>query len=297
MRLIFIITFFFLCCRMNAQLNVEIQPDGKSYSKVLLSGSTSEKYDIVFIGDGFAKSDQALFNQRVVQAMQGIQSKDPFSNNMCSFNIWKVNLISTDSGISDPNIGRQRQTELGCRFGDRRKGELVRCIYTAFQPKCYEAAGLAPAYDAIIVLVNDPEWGGCESDLVFSTIAPDFPQIITHELGHKVGQLADEYDCWVCERNEKPRTYNGPEPQAINVTTYQERAQIKWAQFIQQETSIPTRNDRPIGVVGLFEGGLYYSKGIFRPQKNCHMKTSETAFCTVCRGEMVRRLSQYCRAR
>ncbi|HKB45743.1 MAG TPA: M64 family metallopeptidase, partial [Chitinophagaceae bacterium] len=157
----------------------------------------------------------------------------------------------------------------------------------------YEAAGFAPAYDAIVVLVNDSNWGGCESDLVFSTIAGNFSQIITHELGHKIGDLADEYT-YLNAQGTGSANYPGPEPQYVNVTMEKDRTKIKWAGYIQNSTPVPTTKDRPVGVVGLFEGGYYYPKRIYRPQYTCHMEVTSSEFCQVCYAQMENKLRQFC---
>jgi hypothetical protein len=277
-----------------SQLNIEVQPDGKRYTRVLLSGATSSKYDIVFIGDGFTKNEQGLFNQKVDQALTDLQTSVPYAQSMCSFNIWRVNLISQESGISNPNRGIVKRTELGCRFGDTRRGEPDRCIYTADKSKCFQAAGTAPEFNAVIVLVNDAQWGGCENDLIFCTINPDFSQIITHEMGHKIGNLADEYNCYLCDRSEPDREYIGPEPTEVNLTKENTIQRIKWANLILPGTALPTTLDNPFGVIGLFEGGKYYTKKIFRPQMNCHMRDTQYEFCVVCRNELLRKLRLYC---
>ena len=297
MKLLVVLFITLLAYQAKTQVNVEVQPDGKKYSRILLNGSISAKYDLVFVGDGFTKADQALFNRKVLEAVDGLRKLEPYASNLCSFNIWKVNVISEQSGISDPRISRVRRTELNCRFGDRRAGEIERCIYTDRPDKCYEAALHAPSYDAVFVLVNDNEWGGCESGLVFSTIAPNFHTIVTHELGHKIGNLADEYQCSSCNASEPPRRYNGPEPWEVNITTQIDRSKIKWASSILPGTTIPTLRDWPNGVVGLFEGGAYSRTGIYRPQFTCQMENTFSPFCVVCKGEMIRLLNGYCQTR
>ena len=44
----------------------------------------------------------------------------------------------------------------------------------------------------------------------------------------------------------------------------------------------PTTSDTPPGVVGLWEGGGYYRRGLFRPQNVCHMRQTADPFCGVC---------------
>lgn len=276
------------------QVNIQIQPDGKKYSKVILNGPVSAKYDIVFIGDGFTLAEQSLFNAKVGEAVDALSKTQPYASSICSFNIWRVNVISKESGISSPNNNIVKNTELDCYFGDRRNGQPERCIYTRKEEKCYEAAQQALSYDVVFVLVNEKSWGGTEGGLVFSTIANGFSGIITHELGHKIAQLGDEYSCLYCDRTDDEKVYNGPEPVYVNLTIQNDRTKVKWKQFILASTKIPTDQNNPLGVVGLFEGGGYAKKRIYRPQYECLMENVLSDFCMVCNAAMKSVLRRYC---
>ncbi|NUO79368.1 hypothetical protein HUU05_04775, partial [candidate division KSB1 bacterium] len=216
----------------SSAVNVQRNSDGSYYTAVLSNGSTSLKYDIVFIGDGFTTAQQADFNARVNDAVAALQAMPAYSQRMCGLNIWRVNVVSAQSGVDHPAGGVFRNTELDCRYGNPAVGEAERCIRSDSPAKCYEAADYAPDYDAVFVLVNDTQWGGCAGGLVFSSISPGFAGIITHELGHKIGALADEYDCYVCDGSDANRTYVGPEPASANLTKQTARASIKWNALI-----------------------------------------------------------------
>lgn len=278
-----------------AQVNVQQQSSGFYYTGVHVSGSYSSKYDVVFVGDGFTAADQPTFNARVADAVAALQARDPYSTTMCALNIWRVNVVSTDSGVDHPKDNIFRNTELDCRYGNP-PGEAERCIRSDSPAKCYEAAAWAPDDDAVFVLVNDTAWGGCAGNLVFSSISPGFAGIITHELGHKIGGLADEYTCYVCDGSDNNRAYPGGEPGDVNLTTQTNRALIKWNSLILPTTPIPTTVDNPVGVVGLWAGGGYYGTGIYRPQSTCHMRATGSDFCAVCRQEMRSKLASYCTA-
>jgi hypothetical protein len=277
-------------------VNVQVQPDGRYYAPVLVHGSSTVKYDLVFIGDGFTSTQQDTFNTSVNEAVVALQARWPYSERMCGFNIWRVNVVSAESGIDHPAQGIFRNTELDCRYGDPSVNEAERCVRSDSPAKCYEAADYAPDYDAVFVLVNDTQPGGCAGAIVYSAITPGFAGILTHELGHRIGPLADEYECYVCNGTDSNRTYTGPEPTAINITTETERASIKWASLIDPATPIPTTVNSPAGVVGLWEGGGYYRYGIYRPQFECHMRGGGVAFCTVCGNRVFSRLDSRCTA-
>ena len=265
-----------------AEVPVQVQPTDLTYTGILVNGSSRSKFDIVFIGDGFQKNEQTAFNNKVNEAVAALQSRPGYSARMCGFNIWRVNVLSTDSGIDHPKNGISKNTALDCRYGNPAMLEAERCIVTDSPAKCFEAAANAPARDAVFVLVNDTQWGGCAGDVVCSSIAAGFDGLITHELAHDVGELADEYDCYVCDGSDSNRTYSGNDPAEVNITNNTDRATTKWRDLINATTAIPTTSDTPPGVVGLWEGGGYYRNAMFRPQNNCHMRQTADPFCAVC---------------
>lgn len=282
-RIVFHLVFvMFAPLVARAAVPVQVQPNGLTYTAVLVNGSATSRFDVVFIGDGFREQDQTIFNNKVNEAVTALQSRPGYSAHMCGFNIWRVNVLSTDSGIDHPKEGITKDTALDCRYGNPGASEAERCIVTDSPAKCFEAAANAPARDAIFVLVNDTQWGGCAGDVVCSSLADGFDGIITHELGHGLGELADEYDCYVCDGSDDNRTYSGGDPLEVNITTNTDRATTKWRDLINAATAIPTTTDSPPGVVGLWEGGGYYRYSMFRPQSSCHMRRAADPFCAVC---------------
>jgi hypothetical protein len=291
-----IIFFALACCCQIVRANVPVQrqPNGKQYTGVVVSGSVSAKYNIVFLGDGFTADQQILFNSKVEQAVNSLRTTEPYRTYLKAFNIWRVNVISTESGIDHPARNVYKNTALDCSYGDPALNQPERCISSSSPDKCYEAAGNAPAYNAVFILANDPDWGGCESDLVCSSIADGFANIITHELGHKIANLADEYTCYICDGSDGNQPYSGDEPIQVNITRSNSRETLKWENLVAASTTIPTADNTPPGVVGLFQGAGYYTIGLYRSQWNCLMQTVTAPFCAVCRKEMARILSGYC---
>ena len=277
------------------QVNVQRQSSGNFYTQLETHGTTARKYDIVFIGDGFTEAQQSVFNDRVRDAVNALRGFSPYSETMCAFNIWRVNVISAQSGIDHPKDGVSKNTALNCSYGNPAAGQAERCIFSSTPANCYAAAAYAPAFDAIFVLVNDMQSGGCAGDLVFSSTEAGFSSIITHELGHKIGGLADEYNCYLCDGSDDNRTYAGIDPTEPNLTNNLNRSTTKWASLINASTPLPTTSDNPAGVVGLFAGGGYFENAIFRPQQNCQMRNL-TAFCAVCRNVMRSAMRSKCDA-
>lgn len=270
----------------SAPVPIITQADGSDYATIRLSGSTLTKYDIVFIGDGFKADEQDAFNTAVTKAVERLDECVPYSERPCAFNIWRVNVKSEQSGIDHPAgipghpAPVTRNTALDCRFGNPSAGEAERCI-TGNKDKCLEAAAYAPGQDAIVIVVNDPMEGGCTSEFVF--YSADYRNVLMHELGHKIGLLADEYPCYVCNGSDAGANYTGGEPMEVNVTA-QSSHPLKWNSFVAVGTTLPTT--APPDAVGAWEGALYHAYGAYRPQSDCKMRMASSAFCKICEQHM-----------
>ena len=102
---------------------------------------------------------------------------------------------------------------------------------------------------------------------------PTFRPVLVHEFGHAYGGLGDEY---FYDDGYETMYPADTEPWEPNLTTLID-FQSKWADML----SVPG--------VGVFEGGGYQSKGVYRPAQDCRMKTNEAKnFCPVCSRALVR---------
>lgn len=329
-------TFAAGCPPSGAQpVNVLQQQSALWYEGVAVNGPSSVLYDIVVIGDGFTLEEQELFNTKVDKIVQVFSSDpaayyyyySPFPENFCALNIWRVNVVSAESGIDIPSESVCKNTALDCTYGDPALDQVERAIRSASPAKCFEAADHAPDYDTVLVLTNSPDPGGAYdpySGLVFSHIHP-IPQntnhvpIVVHELAHRIGGLADEYCCaWICDPmlcdpDDIDYPTESPEPLEPNVTTARELgllpwsnapnsptsagtlAKIKWGALIDPLTAIPTNDIHlPPGTVGMWKSGYYVINGIYRPEKTCKMRKVNAKFCTVCYGVLDTKLRGYC---
>ena len=102
-----------------------------------------------------------------------------------------------------------------------------------------------------------------------------FRQVLVHEFGHSYAGLGDEY---YYDDGYETMYPADTEPWEPNLTTKVD-FQSKWADMLPD----------PTGQVGLFEGGGYQSKGVFRPAQECRMKVNEVEnFCPVCSRAIIR---------
>ena len=269
------------------------------------AGPPGTKRNIAVLGDGFTAADQAAYNTWVQTTLiDGVFGNDYYSEDASAYNIYRVNLESVDSGVStrtydehgtfndpsDDTIASEtiRNTALGIIFS----GSWAHC-WLEYGPQSDQRikdalAKWVPDANEVLVVLNNPNYGGCGGNgRAHVPMGVTWP-VIAHEFGHGIGGFSDEYSAG--------RTYTGGELGWINLTTITDRATTKWHQFIAPTTPLPTgvgpaanynQGPRPADWdsnqdVGLFEGGGTYDTGIYRPVENCRMNSNTPPYCPVC---------------
>ena len=234
---------------------------------VLNNGSTQSRYDMVILGDGYQAAQQALFNQDVTTFLTALFQKQPYSTFGSYYNVHTVFRASVDSGADRPDETPPiyKNTVYNATYN---YGGTDRCLYIQNTTQALADAALAPANEGrILVMVNDNRYGGCASTFAVSYNGGSMSEVQIHELGHSLGQLADEYDY-------PNQTYTGGEPSSANITTSPTGA--KW--------SIWHGTDG----ISSFQGAGYYVYGLYRPKSNCLMRSLGVALCRVCQENITK---------
>ncbi|ANZ21605.1 secreted protein [Streptomyces noursei ATCC 11455] len=252
---------------LSARDDVEVTP-------ILENGPADDKLDYVFIGDGFTQDQQKEFQEAATKAWDEVAKIEPFRSHLGLFNVWAVNAVSPESGVSgDTTEGAVKNTAVGSKFYCVPGAERVMCA----DPEAVESyARRAPGADAVAVLANSTKYGGAASQvnssvgyksIVVISNTDSAGQVLAHEYGHSVGDLADEYDSY---NGEASTPYDGPEPTEVNVTKLGETQMAdqsqKWYRCIGKESPDG-------GKIGAYEGGKYQTKGIFRPTEDSLMRS------------------------
>lgn len=254
--------------------------NSQTVTHLLTSGSSGAKKDIVVIGDGFTSSQQTKFNNFVRDyIMSGVFSHDLYWEDANAFNIHRINTTSADSGVtlvdSTGAVTTARSTALDYRYS----GRWARC-WMEGGPNTDTRLNtilnnLTPGYDYVFVVLNEPGFGGCGGGnrlAVTMTGGGGGWPTGSHEMGHMVGRLCDEYV-------QDTLTYTGAEPGCANVTRDTMRATIKWRDFVNTSTAVPVAVCPPgidqVEDAGAFQGGsASYPRGIWRQACNARMTSN-----------------------
>ncbi len=234
---------------------------------VLANGPTSNRYDLVILGDGYTAAQQATFDQDAQTFLTALFQKEPYRTFGGFFNAHTVFRPSTQPGANHPDATPPivNNPVYGSSYNT---GGTGRCLYLTNASLALADAALAPATEGrVIVIVNDARYGGCAGQFAVSYNGSLMAEVQIHEVGHALGRLADEYDY-------PNGTYTGNEPVEPNVTTSSSGA--KWAHW------------HGTGGVGAFEGARYYRYGMWRPRSNCLMRDLGNPLCAVCQEQITR---------
>lgn len=122
-----------------------------------------------------------------------------------------------------------------------------------------------------------------------------YGKIYVHEFGHVLLGLGDEYVGNVSYNDMYPLDV---EPWEENLTTLVDFERKDWYRMLDAKTQIPTPlNTKDMQALGVYEGGGYVQKGVYRPWQNCLMnnlhKTDQ--FCPVCTHAIQKQIDFLCK--
>lgn len=258
---------------------------------LLKSGTPDRCVDIAICAEGYTADEMELFYKDAQVACDALFDHEPFKSMKNRFNVVAVASPSLDSGVSVPRLGVWKQTAFGSHFSTFYSDRYL----TTLKVKSIHDALAGIDYEHIIILANTDEYGGggiYNSYTLTTAHHPMFRPVVVHEFGHSFGGLADEY---FYDNDVMTDTYPlDIEPWEQNITT-QVNFDSKWKDMLPKGTPNPTpvvqKEQYPVGV---FEGGGYSAKGIYRPAYNCRMRTNENPeFCPVCQRALSRLIEFY----
>ena len=256
-------------------------------------GNSADCIDVAIMAEGYTREEMDLFYEDANKACKALFNHAPFKENKQKFNIVAVASPSKDSGVSIPRDNVWKETAVGSHF-DTFYSE--RYLTTRSVKAIHNWLAGIP-YEHIIILANTDTYGGggiYNSYTLTTTHNPMFEPVVVHEFGHSFGGLADEY-AYLAE----PSTLFplDVEPWEQNITTLVNFDE-KWADMVSKGIPIPTpvetEESKKYNKVGLYEGGGYSLKGIYRPTTECRMKINEAPqFCPVCQRALQRIIDFY----
>lgn len=231
------------------------------------AGDDKENFVIVIMGDGYTLEEQDKFLQDAAEKARGMLTWSPYKEYSDRINIYAVQAVSNESGISEYG-GKSVDTYFHVAAHGK---ALVFTSDGADKAKTLREELEESYLDAganvgtIHVLCNSEGSFGASHNSLFSFSANSEDNqngtVMAHEIAHSIGRLGDEYERYT----NKPNTSD---------TTNSET--IKWAKML---------GFRGIGVT---QAG---TETAFAPSRECMMRWLGQPFCEVCKMELARNLN------
>ncbi|MEE1754012.1 M64 family metallopeptidase [Streptomyces sp. SP18CS02] len=260
---------------------------------VRTTGPADRRFNLVVLGDGYTAGQLPRFRADVDKHLNVLWSIEPFASYRSYINVWAVETASPESGVDcDPALDApRRDTPLGMGFWGGCDAGSVQRLLTVDSRAANALADLVPGATAanrqIVALANSDTYGGAGGTYATASGGNALSSLITpHEIGHSLGGLQDEYDYY--GRGVPGGAHQGGEPSSAHHTVLTERQmarqRAKWWRWLGERSESG-------GVIGRHEGGLYSTKGVWRPSRHSIMKTLGYAFDQVGREVMVQAIS------
>ena len=253
------------------------------YTYIHKGGDSKESIDVVILAEGYTAEEMELFMEDARITTDEILSYEPFKSHKEKFNFIAVSNPSVDSNVSTPQVGLWRDTAVSSHF------------HTFYMERYLTTSNIYDMFDIVtnipcehfIILANTDTYGGggiYNSYTLTTAHHKDFRPVVVHEFGHSFGGLGDEYFYLTVDNNDEMHSLSH-EPWEPNITTLVD-FDSKWADMVEKGIEIPTQVTAERSknyTVGVYEGGGYRAKGIYRPVDVCRMRNNTAErFCPVC---------------
>ncbi|GAA3826855.1 M64 family metallopeptidase [Nocardioides panacisoli] len=261
------------------------------------NGPAANRLNLVILGDGYTAGQQDDFADDAKDVADGIFDVQPYKSYRDFVNVVGVFAPSAQQGADQPAYSSScvdrsvapaccpdadapatstfvttRYDSTFCSFG------IQRLLVPANVDAVYADAAAYPDWDQLMVVVDDGTYGGSGGGIATTSKNLSGVSVMTHELGHSLMQLDDEYT--TSTPGYPPcsdRGRNGvTDLCAPNITDVTVRASLKWRRWVDAGTPIPTPSPQPASVVGDFEGGHYDPHTYYRPCDACLMQYLDT---------------------
>jgi hypothetical protein len=252
--------------RLQVPRGLEAWPvTGAPVSTPVSGGDPLNRIDVVFVGDGYTAGELGTYSNHVAAQVLAFFQEQPYAAYQDYFNVHQIDVVSNESGVdNDPIQGIERDTALNMGFFCSGIERLL-CVNVGL---AYGFANNAPDVDLVAALANSTKYGGAgytSSDLATASGGNSAAtEVLLHEFGHAMGNLADEY------HYSDGATHGGgevPEPNAsFRTAAEMQNLSTKWFRWLGV-------NDPAFdGLVSTYEGARYQQFGLYRPTSNSLMR-------------------------
>lgn len=243
------------------------------------NGARGNSINLVFLSEGYTTTDLPNFAGHVQTAVNFLFTREPWQQYRSYCNVYRIEIASNESGTDNGTGGGTKDTYFNSGFNTPSISQLL-TLGSGGASRAYTLLNThVPEYDVPVVLVNDTKYGGAGGSISTASVNGNSAAVVEHEIGHSFAGLADEYDTNYTQYTPGERPNN---------TAVTDPAQIKWRDWFETSTPIPTPETSTYDAfVGLFEGSMYRTEGQYRPHNRSMMRSLNRPCGQVNRQEFV----------
>jgi hypothetical protein len=263
-------------------------------TKVRDHGDSSNRINLVFLGDGYTASQLEQFAGDVERVTQGFFAQQPFTEYQRYFNVYRIDVASPQSGADHPEANTSVNTAFDAGYQCNGIDRLICVNVSKVEAKLSANLPIDAQRLFAIVLVNDRVYGGSGGRIAVASLDTSVIELLLHEFGHSFGLLADEYTL------QPPPCDETIEPEEPNVTKAKDRNTIKWNHgggppggWIETNTDLPSKDTAVNGPIGIFAGARYCASGLYRPTYTSKMRDLGQPYRAVNEEQLVKRVYNY----
>jgi hypothetical protein len=264
-------------------------------TKIVDHGPDNARWNLVIVGDGYLATELANYHTDAQNFVNALRATSPFNELFCGINVYRIDVVSNQSGADDPGCGGNApvtaNTYFDATFCSMFAGNPLERLLTINAGLALSVANTyVPLKHQVLCIVNAAKYGGSGGAVATCSVNAQATQIAIHEMGHSAFGLADEYG------GDGSATPAG-EPSQPNVTRDTNRNTNKWRALIAPttpmtsscdntcvgSTCVPPAAPPAAGAVGAYEGANYSNCNTYRPLPSCYMR-DYGPFCPVCAG-------------
>jgi hypothetical protein len=237
------------------------------WGEVQRNGPSSNRVDVVVMGDGYRLNDQNEFDDVTRSVVDVFRNHKVLGEYFAYHNFLRANLRSKDQGVS--GFGRRKDTALGGFVTGAVQGQVG-----VDHGRCMHMLSQMPEHDGLAIAIVKAGSMGTGGGGV-AAIGGRADDTLVHEWGHAFAGLSDEYSTFTGHR--------GAVPNAINISNSDDPKQVPWRHWI--EAGVPG--------VGVYRGGDGRIKGAWKPTAGGCAMEGGTIFCEVCREALLLNVYRY----
>ena len=270
--------------------STDYSQDGKVIT--IQKASTGKGINLVFMGDAYTDKDvnSGKYEQLMRAAADEFFNIEPYKSFKNRFNVYAVKVVSKNGRTGQGYTTALGTTMSGGSAGTGNKDKVLQ--YALKVPDIKDTKNLSVA-----VMVNSVSGGGIVEMIeslqsgigYYSSMgneASGFGATLRHEMGHAFGFLADEYSTW--HESPSQEVINGytrlyeTYGWYANIDFTSDPKKIKWADFLS--------DSRYKDEVGVFEGAINVTNGVYRPSENSMMNQNVEYFNAPSRWAIYKRI-------